>query len=358
MGSTSVENRFVHSAGKKTESDMDSMSSEQAAELLRLALPLMSRHKVPVTPQNYAVWYSYVASEKPELTAEIDRLVKEGSPFSDSVNSRLYRQFVADRGLGNIEEVRDDLHRVLTEVGTSLSEAGNDAQAYEGTLGGFVSEVAGTHDLRDLTGLLQHVVEATRSMQTVTRDRQINFESKSREIEELQEQLRHERKRAVTDPLTGLYNRFALIDQMHAAMNGMDAAEPPSLIMFDIDHFKVINDAHGHLIGDRVIRFVAQTLQNNIKGKDTAARYGGEEFTVLLPATPARGAESVAETIRKSVAAAQLVRADSKKPLGQITISAGIATYRAGEEISDFIDRADQALYRSKREGRNRVSVA
>ena len=107
-----------------------------------------------------------------------------------------------------------------------------------------------------------------------------------------------------------------------------------------------------------MIRFVAQVLQKNIKGKDCASRYGGEEFTLLLPQTPATGARSVAETIRKSVAHAQLVRADNKAPLGQITVSAGVATFRRGEDIMDFIDRADQAMYRSKKAGRNQISVA
>jgi diguanylate cyclase len=128
--------------------------------------------------------------------------------------------------------------------------------------------------------------------------------------------------------------------------------------MLDIDHFKAVNDTHGHLIGDRVIRFVAQVMQKNTKGQDTAARYGGEEFTLLLPGTPSAGAKSVAETIRAAVSKAQLVRADNKKPLGQITISAGVATFRKGEDIMEFINRADQALYRAKKEGRNRVSLA
>jgi diguanylate cyclase len=106
-----------------------------------------------------------------------------------------------------------------------------------------------------------------------------------------------------------------------------------------------------------VIRFVAQILEQNIKGRDTAARYGGEEFTLLLPQTPGAGAQSVAEAVRKAISKAKLVRADDKKPLGQITISAGVATYRAGEDALDLIGRADKALYRSKSDGRNRVSV-
>jgi len=337
---------------------VDQVKGETAAEYLRMAVPLMSRHAVPATPENYATWYMHVSGENPDLSAEIDRLVNEKCRFTEAVNVQLYRRHVLRNDAGDIEKIRTDLNRIISEVGTSLSEAGNGAQQFEGKLGGFASDVAEKEDLNDIRDLLTTLITETRSMQTATSTMQSEFESKSKEIDDLQEQLQHERKRAITDPLTGLYNRFALIDQLNAAVGEMAEQEPPSLVMLDIDHFKAVNDTHGHLIGDRVIRFVAQVLQKNTKGQDTAARYGGEEFTLLLPATPSAGAKSVAETVRAAVSKAQLVRADNKKPLGQITISAGVATLRTGEDIMELIERADRALYRSKKEGRNRVSVA
>lgn len=331
---------------------------EAAAEYLRLAVPLMSRHQVPATPQNYAVWYTYVSGENPELNTEIDGLITQQTAFSSSVCAELHSRFIAGQDVENLDRVRSGLDRILSEVGSSLSDAGNDAHAYAGTLGGFVEQAAGTNDLRDIQRLLNTLIDETRSMRSATSQMYDHFESKSREIEELQEQLQQERKRAITDPLTGLYNRLALLDKLGAAVAEQGDAPPASIIMLDIDHFKAINDGHGHLIGDRVIRFVAQVLQKNIKGNDTAARYGGEEFTVLLPATGPRGARAVAESIRAAVAAAQLVRADNKQPLGQITLSAGVAAHQPGEDIMELINRADQALYRAKREGRNRVCVA
>lgn len=334
------------------------VTADTAAELLRLAVPLMSRHEIPPTPHNYAVWYTYVSGENPELKTEIDRLLAENAAFTAVVCARLYRQYVAEHNIGNIEQVRSNLNRILFDVGTSLSDAGNDAQAFEGTLDGFAKGVDASNDLTNIRQMLQTLIIETCSMRNATSDLQHHFESKSREIVELQEQLQVERQRAITDPLTGLYNRFALIDRLNAAVAEMPNGQPPSVIMLDIDHFKSINDAHGHLIGDRVIRFVSQILQKNIKGRDTAARYGGEEFTVLLPTTGTKGAQAVAESIRTAVANAQLVRADNKKPLGQITLSAGIATYRKGEDILDLLNRADQALYRAKDKGRNRVNVA
>ena len=335
----------------------EDMVVETAAEYLRMALPLMSRHKVPATPDNYATWYMYVSEENPELNAEIDKLISGNSEFTATVNAHLYRNHVTEHELGNVEQIRADLNKIVCEVGSSLSEAGDGARNFEGTLGGIANDFSKKEDLSEIRDLLTTLVAETRQMQTATSAMQQNFESKSQEISDLQEQLQRERKRAITDPLTGLYNRFALIDQLTAATEEVVDDKPLSLVMLDIDHFKAINDTHGHLIGDRVIRFVAQVLQKNTKGKDSAARYGGEEFTLLLPETPLEGARAVAELIREAVASAQLVRADNKKPLGQITLSAGVASYRGEEDIMELISRADQALYRSKNEGRNRVSI-
>ncbi len=333
------------------------VASETAAEYLRIAVPMMAQHRIPATPDNYATWYMYVSGENDGLNVEIDALIDEKTAFTAEVNTRLYRHHVAEHDLGNVERIRAGLNKILTEVGSTLSEAGDEARGFEGKLGGIANDVSDGQGLKDIRDLLTTLVEETRKMQTATSTMRQDFESKSQEIANLQEQLQHERKRAVTDPLTGLYNRLALLDRLTAAVGEVTEATPLSLVMIDIDDFKSVNDTHGHLIGDRVIRFVAQVLQKNTKGKDTAARYGGEEFTLLLPETPLKGAQAVAESIREAVANARLVRADNKKPLGRITISAGIASYRPREHAMELIGRADQALYRSKNDGRNRVTV-
>ncbi|MFN3883465.1 MAG: GGDEF domain-containing protein [Rhodocyclaceae bacterium] len=161
------------------------------------------------------------------------------------------------------------------------------------------------------------------------------------------------------DGLTGLTNRRGFDAKLAACLDeASDEVIGPSLLMIDIDHFKRINDSYGHLFGDKVIRSIATILRDNVKGRDVAARYGGEEFVVLLRDTPLAGAETLAEKIRRLVERSRIKRIGSDEVLSTLTVSLGIACRLPGESGEALIARADAALYRSKQNGRNRVTVA
>ena len=180
-----------------------------------------------------------------------------------------------------------------------------------------------------------------------------------REIEQLRQEVDKAREDALADGLTGLSNRKGFDKALAACLS---AAEPedegPSLLITDIDFFKRVNDTYGHLFGDKVIRAVAQILKDNVKGKDTAARYGGEEFVILLPDTPVEGARHLAEKVRATVERCRIKRTDNNQAVANITVSLGVASYREGESANEFMARAESALYDSKNQGRNRVTVA
>jgi diguanylate cyclase len=128
-----------------------------------------------------------------------------------------------------------------------------------------------------------------------------------------------------------------------------------SVLLTDIDHFKKFNDTFGHLTGDQVLRLVALALKNNLKGQDVAARYGGEEFAVLLPKTGLAAAETVANHIRTAVMSKELLRRSTNESLGRVTISLGVATWKAGDTVPSLLERADMCLYSAKHAGRNCV---
>lgn len=160
-----------------------------------------------------------------------------------------------------------------------------------------------------------------------------------------------------TDSLTRLANRRffqAALDKEFAQARRYGTNF--SLIMIDIDHFKRYNDAHGHLQGDKVLRDVAQILQDNIRGIDLAARFGGEEFIILMPKTNKEGARAAAEKLRLCVAEREFMGAAESQPEGHLTLSLGIAEFpEDADSLETLQEQADQALYQAKKDGRNRT---
>jgi eukaryotic-like serine/threonine-protein kinase len=160
---------------------------------------------------------------------------------------------------------------------------------------------------------------------------------------------RRVRQLAEHDALTGVLNRGEFFRRAESVFKHTGAA-----IMFDVDHFKRFNDDHGHALGDEVLRLVARAAQDAIRSVDVIGRYGGEEFSVLLPDTGIEEAREVAERIRISIAQLQL---NSGSVPISVTVSVGVAYTRTGENLQQLLSRADEALYISKRRGRNVVSV-
>jgi diguanylate cyclase (GGDEF)-like protein len=163
---------------------------------------------------------------------------------------------------------------------------------------------------------------------------------------------------AATDPLTGVANRRQFIEQVEAeiARAKRDGA-PFSLLALDIDHFKTINDSHGHQVGDDILRGFVQKCLDAIRPYDGVARVGGEEFMVLLPQTALTVGQSIGERIREAIAgSAFAVQSGQAIPL---TVSIGVSQFgRDGDTIDDILRAADERLYRAKHQGRNRVIAA
>ena len=165
-------------------------------------------------------------------------------------------------------------------------------------------------------------------------------EQRARMVEELAEL-------SVTDELTTLANRRRLAQKLHEeVIRSARTGHPFALLMIDLDHFKDVNDRLGHQVGDSVLRQCAVTLKKNLRGTDFLARYGGEEFCVVLPETSVQGGRHVAEKLRQAVA-------DLSEPVP--TISVGVAFWERHVSVEELVRRADEALYRAKEAGRNRV---
>jgi diguanylate cyclase len=175
------------------------------------------------------------------------------------------------------------------------------------------------------------------------------------EAQGFREHLEEQRQKALIDPLTGLPNRAAWSERLeHEIKQWQQHGNTLSLAMLDLDHFKRINDNYGHLAGDKVLKIIATVLRKRLRGSDFIARFGGEEFVLLLPATPPAVGAKLLETLRAAIEACPF---HFKGERVTITLSMGLATFRAGEHSDLVLKRADQALYRAKNAGRNRVEL-
>jgi len=161
---------------------------------------------------------------------------------------------------------------------------------------------------------------------------------------------------ATVDPLTGLLNRRAFLEVMHTELaHARRYGSAFSLLLLDVDHFKVVNDTHGHAVGDQVLAAVGAMLHRELRSPDTAARWGGEEFVVALRSTDETGAVGAADRIRSALQALEIGEPGKKI---RVTASIGAAQCAHGESVEGLTERADQAMYRAKLGGRNRVELA
>jgi diguanylate cyclase len=179
------------------------------------------------------------------------------------------------------------------------------------------------------------------------------LEESQADLQRLQEELEEQRKIAETDPLTQVANRHKFEQRLQEEYSRWRRYRHPlSLVLLDLDHFKQVNDQHGHATGDRVLQEVSRRLVDSVRGADLVARFGGEEFVILMPETNLTDATKAANKIRRTIAASPIETPDG--PI-QVTVSMGVAEFEHDDTPEDVLQRADAALYRAKHKGRNQV---
>ena len=179
-----------------------------------------------------------------------------------------------------------------------------------------------------------------------------------RQKAELAQALEQIRQLATHDDLTGLLNRRAMLDRMQLEQHrSLRSGSPLLIAQLDIDHFKAVNDTHGHAAGDLVLQSFADTVRRNVRDTDVLARWGGEEFVLLLCDTPAADAVALMERLRQAVQAMQVPVAQGGQPI-TVTVSIGLARHTPADPLAGTLERADRALYAAKAGGRNRVVPA
>ncbi|AQR61783.1 GGDEF domain-containing protein [Brevundimonas sp. LM2] len=336
----------------------------EAFVLVRRAVDEMERLGVWPTPLNFELWLHWLGDPEGPLGQEMTRLLGDGSPFTEETAEMLAAEYLPRGRLS--EEIRDAgavLNRELSTVSEAIAQAQRSQAAYGETLAGasahFEQSTEQSAEPKALLGVVTTLSKATTQVRAENATLEKRLATSTKEVARLREHLEQVRRDAMTDALTNLGNRKAFDEEL---LRACDEAEkkrrPMSLAVLDIDHFKRFNDTWGHQTGDQVLRYVASVIGRVSKAPRVAARYGGEEFAIIFPSESASLVEVALNQIREEIGSRALRRRSTNDELGAVTISAGLAQRRPGESGSSLLDRADEALYASKRTGRNKVTNA
>jgi diguanylate cyclase len=333
---------------------------DRDVNVLKTVLPLMSRHAAGYHPISYAVWYEYAKGARYELRKTVDDELKRQERLSVALTYSIYSKHLVEPAEQALMTARTNLLELVEQVKSAVHVADQDTAGFDTRLNAFQRELSTATTVQDLGGHVSSMLAETQRVSDGFGKLTNHLEHSKDEVKRLTEELHRIREDALTDALSGLLNRRGFDRELQrlAPKDGLAAADAAlALIMFDIDHFKKVNDTYGHPLGDRVIAAVGQSIRECVGSGGVAARYGGEEFAVLLPTPQIEAAEHLAQSIRQRVEQGQIRRRNGEEPIGGVTVSAGVAVWHREDDLSSLIERADRALYASKRAGRNRVTV-
>lgn len=314
---------------------------------------------VPFDPPMFELWFTYYKGQNRQISAAIDDVLADATALTYQNLLVLYDSLLAPSRLAEqAHGIGEELQEQTSGALDAITAAAGSSQSFSDVLVQATGRIRNVDSGVGLRAAVAELLTSTAEAQRTNAVLQSRLSDAARHIGLLQKRLELVQHEALSDPLTGVGNRRKFDASLSRLVEQADRDDASfSLILIDIDNFKVLNDKYGHLTGDGVLRLVAGEIEQSCRAGDVICRNGGDEFAVLLPATPIEGALAVAEAIRERVMKRQLLRRSTKEPMGRITASIGVAQHQKGNSPDALIARADRWLYAAKILGRNRVSV-
>lgn len=310
--------------------------SAESVKTARAALHMLTARGLPPTPENYARVYREILGEPLEaMPAENDGIPASGQWLDNS------RELV--------ELVRTLISAVTERTGSLASSLGQTSLDMRVS----IDALGKAEEKQEIETLLKIILATTMTVQGMVEEAHKEISRSQQTLAELRAELDAAQRHALLDPLTGARNRFGMDVNLNRDLaQTRRSGGKFTLAMVDLDHFKKINDDYGHEVGDRALVYFSRLSSSVLRESDTLYRYGGEEFLVTFPDTDVQGVLFMFDRLRQTLIKSPMVQGGKKIKL---TFSGGVACMRDGDDASSLVSRADQALYRAKQQGRDRV---
>ncbi len=334
-------------------------SAEARQILLGQIADFVERHDVAVTASNLATICGGLSGSHTQLARAFAAREMAGEPIDQRWLDTLSRLDPENQSrISELEALMDKLEYSLIRYGQTASSAQAETSEHRGMIGAHIEAMRDVDLPAAAAAELVKLLDLGRAMLGRLEEVEATMARSREETERLRENLAKARLEADVDHLTGLPNRRAFERRLvSASLEARAKSESLSLAFCDVDHFKLINDKHGHEAGDRVLRSLAATFNEHAGDTCFVARHGGEEFVLLFYGMAKQTAALKLDTIRRAQAMRQMVNRNNGKPFGRVTFSAGVVEVTEDLDTRGALARADAALYRAKQEGRNRVEI-
>jgi diguanylate cyclase len=299
---------------------------------------MLTSRGLPPTPENYTRVYREILGEP---------------VTSDIVAADVFETLTTEQKLDNSRELVDLVRTLIAAVTEKTGHLADDLGQKTRDMQESISALEHAEEKQEIGNLLNIILATTHKIQSTVEDAHKEISNSQHMLDDMRSELQETKRQLLLDPLTGARNRFG----MDASLNQEIARARRSgtkftLAMIDLDHFKKINDAYGHEVGDHALRYFSQLSNSVLRESDTLYRYGGEEFVVTLADTDIQGAVFMFGRLRQMMAKSPMLYGNKKI---KMTFSGGVASMREDDDGASMLSRADQTLYQAKQQGRDRV---
>ena len=311
----------------------------------------MVKREIPITPENYKVWFEYHIGNNEDLERDIKEKKNKGILLNSELTRDLYDKYFRDDDGGRIISlIENNVIKIVKEIMVDILSSLHDTSEYTKKLGRYSRSLSNVTEIEEVKQIITDMITDTQKVEESNAKLQQKLEITTVEAEKLKKQIEESNEDLFKDPLTGLFNRRALSKRLKELCNDFNGNRSIfSVIMSDINLFKQFNDQYGHIVGDEALQIVGATLEENTKGKDFVGRYGGDEFILLLPMTTLYSASILADNLHKAVSKRKLKLKNTGESIENLSLCLGVSQAREGDTPESVVKRADAALILAKK---------